>query len=229
MLPSESIAKALLDTHTDAEDYTPETVWLQAYNIVRNKVINAIVLAKADYFWDRVKFDLVIWQSEYNITKITWTPDLIIKQISKVFVKYDATSDYYKPVEELAPVLMVEDPDYYSATQSVTSPFFNIKDRSVFIYPAPKEATVEGWKMTIIYHPSELAYAVEDDKVDADKQYIYSLWIAEHIYKSQGKINEKNDAKAEFNAALLQFITEITNRYNKPIKKRFGENLNSHR
>jgi hypothetical protein len=38
---------------------------------------------------------------------------------------------------------MTEDPDYYSDKQSITSPFFNIKDRSLFIYPAPTEIITE--------------------------------------------------------------------------------------
>ena len=229
MLASTAIAKSLLDTHTDAEDYTPTTVWLEAYNIVRNKVINEIVKAKQNYFWNIVKFDLVIWQSEYNISEIMGSPALVIKNVKKVFIKYDATSDYYKPVTFTPSELMIEDPDYYSVSHSKSVPFFNIKDRSIFVYPAPDAATVEWGKMNVIYQPSELAYADEDDKIDADKQYIYSLGIAEHIYKSQGKINESNDAKADFNAELRNFITEIKGRNNAPIKKRFVNNLNTYR
>jgi hypothetical protein len=83
--------------------------------------------------------------------------------------------------------------------------------------------------MNVIYQPAELTIAEDDEKVDADKQYIYALWIAEHIYKSQGKINESNDARADFDTELKSFTSEIKNRYNKPITKKFVDNLNTYR
>lgn len=229
MLASESISKAITDAHTNSTNYDATTLWIEAYNIVRNKVINAIVKAKQDYFWERVEFNLVNGQTEYNISVITWTPDLTIKEINKVFVKYDINDTYYTPVSQLAPSLMEKDPDYYSDNQSKISPFFNIKDKSVFIYPASDSDITEWWKLTVIYHPSELVITDDDTILDEDKQYIYSLWITEHIYKSQWKTNEAINANNQFKTELLDLTTEIKNRYNKPITKKFKNNLNDFR
>jgi len=70
MIPADIIAKALLDTHTDSVNYDPETLGLEALNIVNNEINNQIVSSvKEDYFWDEFTMDSVIGQAEYNITE----------------------------------------------------------------------------------------------------------------------------------------------------------------
>jgi hypothetical protein len=69
MIPADIIAKALLDTSTDSDNYDPATVGIEALNIVSDEVNNEIVQGvKEDYYWDRLKVDTIDLQNEYNIT-----------------------------------------------------------------------------------------------------------------------------------------------------------------
>ena len=227
MLVSKLIWKALLYTHTDEDDFDPETLWLDAYNNVRNQVLNKMVWVKDDYFWDRWLSDWVDWQSEY-VSQFLGSDEeenkVLIKKIEKLFVKYDTDSTYYTPVRYLSTSAMVEEPDYYSENQSTLDPFFNVKDQSIFIYPAFTEAVPAWLKYNLIYMPAELWYDDEDDKIDEDKQSIIELWIRELIYESQGKMNEASASKARFDSQLNTFIWEIKARYNKPVTKSYNAN-----
>lgn len=223
MIPSEIIAKALLDTHTNSENYDPATVWIEALNIVSNTINNQIVeTVREDYFWDEFKVDTVIWQTEYKIVEgeIAWDwvadTEVNIKKVNKLFIKYVDTDTYYTQVEYVAPYTLDKDLDEYAATQSGSSPFYYIQDRSVFIYPAPEVEITEWLKMNAIYTPPTILLASPESwlAIQPDKHYIYALWIEEQIYKSQWKINEANNAKAIFNQELIKLMTYLKGRVN---------------
>jgi len=222
MNPTEIINKALLDTHTDSGNYDPTTVWLEALNIVRDEVINDIVsLVKEDFYWDEVKATSIIWESEYNIEQIQWTPALDIKKINKLFVKYDEDSEYYTRSTYQNPSTLSKDLDYYSDNQSTAIPFFYFQDNSIFLYPAFKKEITDWVKMNVIYNPAELTNTSTETNIEIqkDKHYILVIGMWEHIYRSQGKINEADNARVRFREERTNFVTELKARYNQKVKR----------
>ena len=226
--PAEIIDKALLDTHTDANDYDPQTDWLDALNIVSNEVNNSLAEMKEDYFWDRFFTDTVSWQSEYDIEQwlVQWAwilPKISvnIKEINKLFVKYDPTSDYYTRVDRQNPSILWEDMEYYKDKQVKNRPFFYVQDRSLFIYPAPTEVVTDGLKMNAIYNPPEIEYTDSESflSLQPNKHYIYSLGMEWQIYKSQWKINEAQAAESIFSKKLTEYLSFLRSRINWPIQR----------
>lgn len=227
MIPSVIIDKALTDTHTNSTNYDPATLWLEALNIVSDYINNEIVQSvREDYFWDYQRVVSVVWQSEYVIktwqVNWDWTSTTVnIKKVNKLFVKYDATDTYYTRAEYINPDTLEKDVEYYEATQSKTTPFFYIQDRSVFLYPAPDAIVANGLKMNAIYTPPAIAFASPETwlPLQPDKHYIYSLGIEWQIYKSQGKLNEANSAKQIFEQELIKVMKYMKSRSNAPKKK----------
>ena len=223
MLPSAIIDKALLDTHTNSAEYDPATKWIVALNIVYDEVNNQIVEnVREDYFWDVFKVTTVDSQVEYNISTawITWdgVPDtpVNLKKVNKVFVKYDSSDTYYTPVEYIAPETLTEDFDKYADSQSKSNPFYYVQDRSIFVYPKPSPWVIAWLKMNAIYTPPAVLLASPETwlALQKDKHYIYSLWMEEQIYKSQGKLNEASNARAIFNRELTKLMTYLKTRVN---------------
>ncbi len=236
MIPTAIIEKALLDTHTNSDNYEIATDWIQALNLVNNYINNEIVQnVREDYFADSFHANSVIWQSEYKIVKweVYWDwvlTEVYIKKINKVFVKYDTNATYFSKLEYLAPDLLEKDLEEYSATQSVNSAFFNVQDRSAFVYPAPKEAITDWVKLIAIYTPPEVITTSPETwfAIQPDKHYIYSLWMEWQIYKSQGKINEANNAKQVFEQELTKTMKYLKSRVNAP-KVKTTSNLKTFR
>ncbi len=234
--PLESIDDALLDTHTDSSNYDPATLWIRAYNKVYEEVINDIVTyVKEDFFWDFVRTDSVIWQSELDIRKIQADivqdlPELDIKKVNKLFVKYDIDDEFYTRAKYRPPDFLEDDLDFYSENQSESSPFFYNQNTSVFIYPAPTQVIENAFKMMVIYQPAKLTIdSSEDDvKIQKDKHSVFSLWIQEYIFKSQNKTNDAINARNEFNLAKWRLITYLKSKVNQP-KEKTKTNLDDYR
>lgn len=227
--PVEIINDALLDTHTNANNYNPETKGLRALNRVSDKINNEITKrAKSSYFWDFFRQDTVVWQSEYNfeVWEVFWDwdeYDVNIKEISKVFIKYDDDQENYIPCRDSSSVELEYDREYYAANQPKSDPFFIIQDRSVFVYPAPDEIATLWIKMEAIYTPPKIAYDSPESylPLQPDKHDIYNLWMEWFIYKSQGKNKaaEAQEAKKEFDEELTRLIVYLKTRYNQPKSK----------
>ena len=228
MIPADIIAKALLDTSTDSDNYDPATVGIEALNIVSDEVNNEVVqVVKEDYFWDRLKVDTIDLQNEYNITTawITWdwvaSTSVNVKKVNKIFIKYATTDTYYTRLTYQNPDTLEKDLEYYADNQSKTAPFYYIQDRSIFIYPAPTPWITQWLKMNAIYTPPAIALASPETwlPLQPDKHYIYALWLAEHIYKSQGKLQEANNARTLFKQELISLMTYLKSRSNAPKMK----------
>ena len=228
MTPAEIINKSLLDTHTSSANYELATVWIEALNIVSDYINNEVVQnVRENYFWNEFKVDSVINQSEYNISTawMTWdsTPDVSVnlKKVNKVFIKYADTDTYYTRMDIVNPDLLEKDTAEYAASQSKAKPFFYIQDRSIFLFPAPDVAVSQGIQMNAIYSPPEITLTSNETwlPLQKDKHYIYSLGMEWQIYKSQGKLNEANNAKQIFEQELIKVMKYLKSRSNTPIKK----------
>lgn len=106
-----------------------------AYHDIEEIIRNEI---DEDYFYDYFTTDTILNQSEYNFSSIdpTSTAPWILKIIS-VWVKYRSSDTVYRPVSPYGSGSLSNTPEYLSAKQPQSQPFYIYKDDSLFLYPAP--------------------------------------------------------------------------------------------
>lgn len=228
--PAKIISTAQLRTHTNENNFPAATDGIDALNDVNDMINNEIVKrGKSQYFWDFFRQDSVIDQTEYNFEQwlVAWdgvaNTIVNIKEISKVFIKYDTTDDFYTPVRYHTENDLVIDRDELAVNQSKNDPFFIINDRSIFIYPVP-DVIVPLWiKIEAIYTPPKILLTSPESylPLQQDKHTIYSLWMEWLIYKSQwkNKAADAQEAKKNFDEELTRLMTYLKWRSNQPKEK----------
>lgn len=222
--PAEIIKEAQDNTHTNENNYPAATDWIRALNAVSDHINNEIVKNVNEYyFWDTFLIDTELNQTEYNIKtwKVAWDwsdpkIDVYIKEVTKCFIKYESTADFYTPVTKKSPELLEKDFDEYAQTQSKSDPIFYVQDRSIFVYPQPDPALSEWIKLNAIYTPPKILLASAESwlPLQPDKHNIYALWIEWQIYKSQwkNKNTEAQVAKKVFEEEITKVLTYLKKR-----------------
>lgn len=226
--PAEIILEAQDNTHTNENNYPAATKWIRALNNVNDYVNNKIVKYVNElYFWDEFFIDTVTDQTEYNIK--TWLVawdwsepkiEVDILEVDKQYIKYDATADFYTPLDYSAPWDLEFDLEQYAQNQSVKDPFFYIRDRSIFVYPQPNPWMTDWIKLWAIYAPPRILLSSPASwlSLQANKHSIYSIWMEWQIYKSQwkNKTNEAQAAKKEFDEQLNDVLEFMKKRSRAP-------------
>lgn len=96
-----------------------------------------------DYFYDYFTTDFVASQNEYVLEEQSWTA-IGINKILSVWAKYTSSATTFSPVTAYWTGSLFDTEEYLQANQSGASPFYTVKDNSLFIYPYPLE-TVSNW------------------------------------------------------------------------------------
>lgn len=222
MTGTEIHEEALDNAWTNIANYNTTKASRDMNNVYQMLVNKIVVLSKGDYFFDIGRLDAtVIGQSEYEAKKLWLTPDALdIKRINKVFVKYSDSDDFVK-CRYQNPWVLEEHPSYYAENQSKSDPFFYIQDESYFVYPAPTEVVTWGIEIFVIHSPADIdTDSVETDlEISKEFHYLIALWMAIKVLKRQGKHNEANDLKVDFDRGVSEMTTFIKQRYNQPVKK----------
>ena len=224
--------RALRQTHTDSDDYTPTEANLDLDLRFQELVDEIVSVTKGDYYWDRGLTSTVVNQSEYVAEKLGLAPnDLDIKKINKVFIKYNDSQEFLTRVRYQNPWALDKHPDYYKTHQSKIDPFFYIQDNSIFIYPAPDAAIANWLELYVIHKPKAITTDSTEDEIELPTQFhkLLSDWLRIDIYLSKGLENEANAAQARYNAWIRNMISIMKERYNNPIKKTFKNNLINYR
>lgn len=111
-----------------------------AYHDIENKITRYV---DEDYFWDRFYTDLVANQNEYTLKSGSSTARGMNK-VKRVEIKY-ADTDTYRTVAPLDTVANYkESTDFLESQVSKSSPFFDIVDNSIMIYPTPTANMTAG-------------------------------------------------------------------------------------
>ena len=130
-------------------------------------------------------------------------------------IDYGGTGDFIKATKQDVD-LMDKDPSYYETNQSKEHPIYEIKDNSLFIYPAPTDG------VSIIRHSvanglidltSSVTEAnVFNGKIQAKYHYIIALGAREYGYLRRGLQTEAQLAEAKFQRALKTMLSSINTR-----------------
>jgi len=210
-------------THTDDIQIT-DTKALRYLNIVYHTIANRIIEdINEDYFWDVFTTDTILNQNEYTFNEATATTNWMNK-IQRVEVKWKSTDEFSTLIE--ADTLASYKTSEWRINNKLSTDewFFDIKDWSIFIYPAPTEA-VEAWMRVqstitlqdLVLWGAESTIFPRNSDLRGYHQ-ILSVWMKQYIYSQQGLTNEKNDSINEFNQKLTQMISNIKDRYNNPVE-----------
>lgn len=198
--------------------------WLLKYaNIVYKEMQNALIRkVNENYFYDILTADLVTWQSEYNLKNTSWTV-VGIKKLITTNVKRNTTDKYFTKLPNSSTNLSSQSIDEQAASPDQWS-FVEIKDGSLWLYPAPKNDVIWGLKVEAIVSLLDLEVDSTESEIFPynselrDYHKVLALGIVPYIYGKLKQANEKANAKQEYIAELNIMIDELSDRFNNDLE-----------
>ena len=205
--------KARRDCFVETTDYSDADALIDLNLIYDDANSTIIDEVDEDFYWDSSVDDTVVDQSEYPVTT-TWGFD--IDEVNKVFIKYKTTGDYI-PARRINPISLDKHPSWYTENWSQSDPMYYFQDNSVFVYPAANSTdwVITDWiEVYTINMPIPLVNAWAESTIKLPKRFhrLLPIWLKQYIYATQGKLNEKNDAIAEYNQAKEKMVQQIRDR-----------------
>lgn len=196
----------------------PDNVGLRYYNDWRDKMIDAIIEEKEDYFYNYVIAQTVVWQNEYKMpkrwdlwkdkTKLDW-----VHKIKQVACKINATDTDYTIFRPVTLENLEKEIESYDKT---SDPFVCVMDNSFFIYPAPKEVT--EMKIHAIMYPKKLILTDNDTLPDQYTKAIM-LYVKTRWLDSQNRIAESQVAEQRFETEVVRLCKAMSWRIQTPIQR----------
>lgn len=184
----------------------------------RNFVVSKLQMLNEDFFWDTKKTNLVANQNEYNLPTST-ADDWGYLSLKRVEVKFKSTDNYREVVssDEL-PTLSLDSADYVAVNG--VKPFYEIKDGSIFLYPTPTEAVVDGLVIRNTQNlPDITVSSVENDFFGQRTELrtfvqVIADGVAADLYGKSRQYDDKNIAEQDFINHLNLMIKTVSNRWN---------------
>lgn len=191
---------------------------LSYINIAYHDMENAIIrYVKEDYFWNKYTTDTVANQQEYVLKSPTATV-IWMKKLKRAEIKYASTDQFRTLVSADTLSNYTQSEDYLSTYTSKSLPIYTISDNSIFIYPTP-DTSVTGW-LTLWTLNSLVDLTVSWVETDIfpwnqtlrDFHPLLAIWAKQYVYQGRWQINEKNDARAEYEQEKSKMISILQGR-----------------
>ena len=116
-----------------------DTLMLQfvnlAYHHAEERIRNEI---NEDYFYDYFTTSTIVDQNEY-VLPAPWSNTVGILKAIGAGIKYTSSITEYQPIRPFGSGSLYTTDELTQLNQSVSDPFYIIKDYSIFIYPSPTE------------------------------------------------------------------------------------------
>ena len=185
-------------THTTAEQVPNDTAITWA-NIEYKKLVRRIATeAQANYFTVTRYLDAVADQTAYaNATNM-----LVLKLVKTLPT---STSVDYAVSREVDFAKLPHDYNYYKTNQPINEPIHQIVGTNMWLAPAFTSSTAGSAGNNQIYQEYEkrqddlsVGGAESTIAIPVDYHYVLASGLKPYIYGYIGKINEKNDALAEY-------------------------------
>lgn len=212
MLVNDILTLARTTTHTTTTQFPDATIisWL---NLVYKKLIRKIMTeADENYFTTFKELDAVANQSSYGL-------ETNFAQLKSVKVKPNGTTTDYVVSREIDFSVQDFDYEYYALNQPVNEYRHQIIGTNMWLAPRFVAATTGSSGNKQIYYTYEqtqtdlaVGGAESTIAVPLDFQYVLVLGLKPYIYSALGKLNEKNDANAEFNYEVGEMLYLIRGR-----------------
>lgn len=217
------IAKVRNDTHTSEYQLTDNQI-LDFINEVRNDVANDIITRiNEDFFRDvlTIQWSTQIDVNEYSLKKceynVAW-----VKKVNSVEIKRHEDTPFQLLDHRKNTSTNLTMDELNALPESAG--FFDIKDNSVFIYPAPKESVASGIRMQAVVSLLDLTLAW----TEADffpwhselREYLNVLvyWVDARVFRAKRYQQEAQEAEVQYNNKRREMLIELSDRYNEPLQ-----------
>lgn len=193
---------------------------LLKYANKRYKMIQNAIITKVDekYFYDILLADTQALQNEYTLKSVSGTVAWV-KKIITANIKRKSTDTYYSKLAQSTTNISSQAIDEQKASPDQQD-FYEMKDGSFFVFPAPTESIEDGIMCEAIITLPDLVVAWGENTVFPynselrDYHYIIALWVRADIFSLKMMFDEKNVAEQEFRDELSIMISDISNRVN---------------
>jgi len=205
----------ILDTARD-QSYTLEadlsnTTLITYLNTAYKWIVSSITELDENYFWQKFLTDSVVDQSEYSLPS-NW------EKVFKAFIKYNS-SDNFVECKYFWDVNTDKDDSYLQENCSEENPIFQIKDESIFIYPAPNAVIINSIKLYATQIPDNLAVDWVEASIEIKPKYhdVLWMWTLPFIFARLGMFNEMRTAQQNFELRKQQLLNDIVPRKPTPM------------
>lgn len=217
------IEKVRNDTHTSEYQVT-DTQILDFINEVRNDVVNDIITRiNEDFFRDvlTIQWSTQTDVNEYSLRECTSTKAWV-KKINSVEIKWHEDSPFQLLDHRKNTSTNLTMDELNALPESAG--FFDIKDNSIFIYPAPKEQVLNWIRMQAVVSLLDLTLAW----TEADffpwhselREYLNVLvyWVDARVFRAKRYQSEAQEAEVQYNNRRREMLIELSDRYNEPLQ-----------
>ena len=188
-----------------------------AYHDLENTIVTDV---DENFFYQKWKTNLIDWQNEYTFQESSATSEWF-KKILQIEVRRDEDQDDYVVLPHKNIQLFNSARDVLESITPESWGFYDIKDSSIFIYPTPTEDVANGLILSGTVNLIDLTTTndaeiyIFPDHTDL-RQFIplIALWAKQYVYQARGMLNEKNDAKNEFEIEKRKMVKFLSNRDN---------------
>lgn len=217
------IEKVRNDTHTSEYQVT-DTQILDFINEVRNDVVNDIITRiNEDFFRDvlTIQWSTQTDVNEYSLRECTSTKAWV-KKINSVEIKWHEDSPFQLLDHRKNTSTNLTMDELNALPESAG--FFDIKDNSIFIYPAPKEQVLNWIRMQAVVSLLDLTLVW----TEADffpwhselREYLNVLvyWVDARVFRAKRYQSEAQEAEVQYNNRRREMLIELSDRYNEPLQ-----------
>lgn len=172
-------------------------------NISYHEIENAIVTnLNEDFFWNEIKGNLTLWQSEYTSDTAIVGNTSGTNKIISVAIDYNANGQYVT-----AQLTTGDDLEYKRSNTSGQYPLFRVMDNSIEIFPTPFKSVMNGIKQRVVQNLIDLTSGTAETdifngKIHVNNHYFIALWAFEHIFRQRQLENDAVNARNTFLAKL---------------------------
>ena len=219
-------------TNTNVSQISDDT-FVKYLNFVKNDFYSAMITEIGDnYGWDYWIPDwwLIAGQNEYAFPSIasdeTWALKVKWVSICYDWKTYDDWSLIYIKAKERGADSLKEDIGYYEQEASFERPFFMVADKSIFIYPKPKESVANWIRLIGIRNIPDYTINTTEEQMYIQPQFheILLQGTLPYIYRKQRNQQDAQLEKQEYERQKKNTILKMAERVQSPFMANYPHN-----
>ncbi len=190
-----------------------------AYHHAEERIRNEI---NEDYFYDYFTTNTVNGQNEY-VLPAPWSNTVGILKAIGAGIKYTTSDTNFNPIRPFGSGSFYTSDELTQLNQSVSDPFYVIKDYSIFIYPSPTESITAWLRVHASVNLIDLIAGGTEATVKIPRNYHEALALKAATYaylnRSLGGTNIAQDTEVRAIRALDMMIDNMKDRNLQPMEQ----------